>query len=85
MVALMTATDAVPDAAPEDEQSSALPEHDASDDRLRAMVRDHLAFTWRSLRRLGLPADVADDAVQRVFLVASGKLASIKPGSERGF
>jgi RNA polymerase sigma-70 factor (ECF subfamily) len=51
----------------------------------RALVRDHLDFTWRSLRRLGLPADVADDATQRVFLVASQKLASIEPGRERAF
>jgi RNA polymerase sigma-70 factor, ECF subfamily len=58
----------------------------ASDDiRLRAMVRDHLDFTWRSLRRLGLPEHLVDDAVQRVFLVASAKLAAIQPGSERAF
>jgi RNA polymerase sigma-70 factor (ECF subfamily) len=57
----------------------------AGGSRLRAIVRDHLAFTWRSLRRLGLPADVADDAVQRVFLVTAAKLDGIKPGSERAF
>jgi RNA polymerase sigma-70 factor (ECF subfamily) len=53
--------------------------------RLRALVRDHVEFTWRSLRRLGLPSALADDAVQRVFLVASDKLADIKIGSERAF
>ena len=57
----------------------------ADDPRLVAMVRDHLDFTWRSLRRLGLPADAADDAVQRVFLVASARLADIDPGRERAF
>jgi RNA polymerase sigma-70 factor, ECF subfamily len=53
--------------------------------RLEALVRDHHAFTWRVLRRLGLlPAD-ADDAVQRVFLIASERLGDIVLGSERGF
>ena len=55
------------------------------DPRLAGMVRDYLAFTWRLLRRLGLPADLADDAVQRVFLVASARLSDIKPGRERAF
>jgi RNA polymerase sigma-70 factor (ECF subfamily) len=53
--------------------------------RLRAMVEQHLDFTWRSLRRLGLPPDVADDATQRVFLVASQRLADIQVGCERAF
>jgi RNA polymerase sigma-70 factor (ECF subfamily) len=53
--------------------------------RLRAMAIEHLDFTWRSLRRLGLPADLADDATQRVFLVASRKLANIEPGCEKAF
>jgi RNA polymerase sigma-70 factor (ECF subfamily) len=58
---------------------------DADQRRLRAMVAEHLDFTWRSLRRLGLPADVADDATQRVFLVASRKLGCIEAGCERAF
>jgi len=53
--------------------------------RLRAMVDQYLDFTWRSLRRLGLPEDVADDATQRVFLVASQRLADIRAGSEKAF
>jgi RNA polymerase sigma-70 factor (ECF subfamily) len=57
----------------------------SDDTRFRALADEHLDFTWRSLRRLGLPADVADDATQRVFLVASQKLASIRPGRERAF
>ena len=70
------------DESPEPRARSLAPEKDA---RLRALVRDHLDFTWRSLRRLGLPPDVADDAVQRVFVVVNAKLDSIKPGSERAF
>ena len=57
----------------------------ADEARLRAIVAEHLDFTWRSLRRLGLPADLADDATQRVFLVVSRKLTSIEPGCERAF
>jgi len=52
---------------------------------LRLLVDEHLDFVWRSLRRFGvLDADV-DDATQRVFLIASEKLALIKKGSERSF
>ena len=53
--------------------------------RLRAMFEQHFDFTWRSLRRLGLPAHLADDAAQRVFVVASRRLDGITPGSERAF
>jgi RNA polymerase sigma-70 factor (ECF subfamily) len=49
------------------------------------MVREHLDFTWRSLRRLGLSSDGADDATQRVFVVASQRLSDIQPGSEKAF
>jgi len=53
--------------------------------RLRALLAEHLDFIWRSLRRLGLPPDAADDATQRVFLVASERLDDIEPGRERAF
>jgi RNA polymerase sigma-70 factor (ECF subfamily) len=49
------------------------------------MVESHHDFVWRSVRRLGVPRCDVDDAVQRVFLVAAGKLASIRSGSERSF
>lgn len=32
--------------------------------------KEHFAFVWRSLRRLGLPLDALDDAAQDVFIVA---------------
>lgn len=53
--------------------------------RLRAMLDEHFDFVWRSLRRLGLAAHLADDATQRVFMVASRRLADIEPGCERAF
>jgi RNA polymerase sigma-70 factor (ECF subfamily) len=53
--------------------------------RLRELVDAHFDFIWRSLRRFGLaPAD-ADDAAQRVFVVASRKLSLIEFGRERAF
>jgi RNA polymerase sigma-70 factor (ECF subfamily) len=53
--------------------------------RLRSMVDSYLDFTWRSLRRLGLSPDAADDAAQRVFVVAHERLADIQPGCEKAF
>jgi RNA polymerase sigma-70 factor, ECF subfamily len=52
---------------------------------LRRLVDAHFDFIWRSLRRFGLSAADADDAAQRVFVVASRKLAQIESGKERSF
>jgi RNA polymerase sigma-70 factor (ECF subfamily) len=49
------------------------------------MLAEHVAFTRRCLRGMGLPPDVADDATQQVFLTASSKIGSIEPGRERAF
>jgi RNA polymerase sigma-70 factor (ECF subfamily) len=49
------------------------------------MVREHADMLWRTLRRLGLPGATAEDAVQRVFMVASRRLEEITPGAERAF
>jgi RNA polymerase sigma-70 factor, ECF subfamily len=54
-------------------------------DRLRALLVDHHAFVWRSLRRLGVPDCDVEDASQQVFLVAHRRLADIVPESERSF
>jgi RNA polymerase sigma-70 factor (ECF subfamily) len=40
---------------------------------------------WRYLRRLGLTAAEADDAVQQVFLVLARKLHAVKVGAERAY
>jgi RNA polymerase sigma-70 factor (ECF subfamily) len=53
--------------------------------RLRALVDVHFDFVWRSLRRFGLTSADADDAAQRVFVVASRKLSEIESGRERSF
>jgi RNA polymerase sigma-70 factor (ECF subfamily) len=57
----------------------------APSDRLHALLADHHAFVWRSLRRLGVPDSDVDDASQQVFLVAHRRLAKIAHGSERSF
>jgi RNA polymerase sigma-70 factor (ECF subfamily) len=63
----------------------ALPAASAEPVRVEAFVREHYAFVWRVLRRSGLaPAD-ADDAAQRVFLIAAARLDTIASGSERAF
>ncbi len=57
----------------------------ASPERVAGLVREHYAFVWRLLRRLGLGIGDADDAAQQVFLAASGKLATVERARERGF
>jgi len=54
-------------------------------DRLRALVDEHYAFVWRSVRRLGVTAADADDAAQHVFLVLARKLAAVRPGCEQRY
>ncbi len=65
-----------------DESSSSPPRQP---ERIALLVREHHAFVWRLLRRLGLREGDADDAAQQVFLVAADKLASIERGRERSF
>jgi RNA polymerase sigma-70 factor (ECF subfamily) len=37
---------------------------------LERIYRDHFVFVWRTLRALGVPRPMLDDAVQEVFLIA---------------
>jgi RNA polymerase sigma-70 factor (ECF subfamily) len=53
--------------------------------RFRSMVDGHFDFIWRSLRGLGVPSAMIDDAAQQVFWTASQKLDAIVAGSERSF
>ena len=48
-------------------------------------METHFDFVWRSLRALGVPSTSADDAAQRVFIIASEKLEAITAGSEKAF
>lgn len=42
------------------------------------IYREHVAFVWRSLRRLGIREADAEDAVQDVFVIVHGKLATFE-------
>lgn len=53
--------------------------------RLRALVEAQYDFAWRSLRRLGVPPALVDDAAQQLFLVVAAKVAQIEPERERSF
>jgi RNA polymerase sigma-70 factor, ECF subfamily len=64
------------------ETESSLP---VSPERTAELVREHYAFVWRLLRRLGIGEGDADDAAQRVFLSAAGRLGSVECGRERAF
>jgi RNA polymerase sigma-70 factor (ECF subfamily) len=69
----------------QDRVPPAQPRRASDDARLRAMLDKHFIFVWRSLRRFGLSDDHADDATQQVFVVASRRLESIAPASEKSF
>ena len=57
----------------------------ADSDRVHQAVRQHYAGLWRYLRRMGLPAHLADDVAQTTILVALEALPRIVMGSERAF
>ena len=69
-------------------QGGSIPIHPrpaSADARLRAILDEHFDFTWRSLRRLGVPPAEVDDCAQQVFWVAARKLDDIQVGSERAY
>jgi RNA polymerase sigma-70 factor, ECF subfamily len=43
-----------------------------------AIYDQHVAFVWRSLRRLGVPPSAVDDAVQEVFLVVHCRIGDFE-------
>jgi RNA polymerase sigma-70 factor (ECF subfamily) len=53
--------------------------------RLERMFRAHHELIWRTLRRLGLTADLAADTTQQAYLIAAERLDDIRTGSERAF
>jgi RNA polymerase sigma-70 factor (ECF subfamily) len=57
----------------------------SAESRVAALVGAHFDFIWRLLRRQGLSPPDADDAAQQVFMIATQRLDSIAPGSERSF
>ncbi|RYZ61489.1 MAG: sigma-70 family RNA polymerase sigma factor, partial [Proteobacteria bacterium] len=49
------------------------------------LVRDHGAFVWRSVRRLGVAEGDVDDVVQQVFLRTRERLDDVPADNVRGF
>lgn len=45
---------------------------------LAVVYREHHAFVWRSLLRLGVPAVLVEDAVHETFLVVARRLAEFE-------
>lgn len=43
------------------------------------VYEQHVRFVWRTLRRLGVPYEDSDDAVQDVFLIVHRKLGDFRP------
>ena len=58
---------------------------EASDDRVRALLRAHYREVWRILRHLGVSTAHAEDGAQLVFLTAASKLSRLEEGKERAF
>lgn len=57
----------------------------AAPERIARLVREHYAFVWRLLRRLGIGEGDADDAAQQVFLAAAKRLGRVEVERERAF
>ncbi len=53
--------------------------------RLGTLVRLHFDEIVSTMRRMGVGASEAEDAAQRVFIIASRRLADMIEGSERSF
>src|SRR5262249_27088707 len=46
--------------------------------QIAELYSEHADFVWRSLRRLGVPLELAEDALQDVFLIAQEGLATFE-------
>lgn len=53
--------------------------------RLRRLFDDTHGLVWRTLRRLGVPAELLEHSFQQVYVVVSEHLREIEPGRERAF
>jgi len=51
-----------------------------------ALYEAHFEFVWRTLRRFGVPASVAEDAAQDAFVVLHRRLSELRPdASAKGY
>ena len=65
-------------------EPTAEPEASASE-RVRRLVRDHLAAVWRTARDLGVAPCDLDDVAQEVLIVVLRRVDQVTPGRERAF
>ncbi|MBX3201772.1 MAG: RNA polymerase sigma factor [Labilithrix sp.] len=62
---------------------AALPARGGEDElRVEDVYREHFELVWRSLRHLGIAESDLEDAVQDVFVVVHGKLATFEGRSQ---
>lgn len=54
-------------------------------ERVRTAVEQNYAVVWRFLRRLGVPADAADDAAHLTFARVLARDSVVREGSERAY
>lgn len=69
---------------PEDGPSDPSGEPPAAE-RVRRAVEQNYALVWRFLRRLGVPADQADDAAHLTFARVLARDSVVREGSERAY
>ena len=53
--------------------------------RVRQVVTEQYDFVWRSLRRLGIPEEAADDAAQQVFCVFARRAREVSSEKDKTF
>jgi len=72
--------------APRPEDGPAAPTGEpAAAERVRIAVEQNYAVVWRFLRRLGVPADQADDAAHLTFARVLARDSVVREGSERAY
>jgi RNA polymerase sigma-70 factor, ECF subfamily len=81
----LTSTTEPPAADPPPSGPGPSPETESTRIRLQALVASHHTFAWRTLRRLGVPENDVDDAVQDAFLGAAQRLGTVTVGSEGAY
>lgn len=57
----------------------------SASERVRRLVRDHLAAVWRTARDLGVAASDLDDVAQEVLIIVLRRVDDVEPGRERAF
>jgi RNA polymerase sigma-70 factor (ECF subfamily) len=71
--------------APEEGVAETLADVSELETTVAGFVRDHYDFIWRTLRRLGVPPGLVDDATQKVFWIATRKIQEARVEKERSF